>query len=150
MLAFDSVATGIELIGCTILNLNIENNIVGLLPDTEKSFGLNVFKPQIYEDGGYKAQARIEIVITIKQEGPRETNISLLLEGAFKSTSETTKEEFMQLVAINGVAALIGIARGKIESISGSIYNTGKIVIPFVNVVEYYKKVEKLLDEEST
>ena len=44
-----------------------------------------------------------------------------------------------KLVAINGASALIGIARGKIESLSSSIFNNGKIVIPFVNVIDYYK-----------
>lgn len=35
--------------------------------------------------------------------------------------------------------AVLDIARGKIESLSSSIFNNGKIVIPFVNVIDYYK-----------
>ena len=62
-------------------------------------------------------------------------------------TKEITEDEFIRLVSINGVASMIGIARGKIESISSSIYNNGKVVIPFVNVVEYYKELEKQLKE---
>jgi hypothetical protein len=50
---------------------------------------------------------------------------------------------FKQLVAIKGAAALIGIARGKIENISSSIFDNGKIVIPFVNVVDYYKSLNE-------
>lgn len=49
-------------------------------------------------------------------------------------------DDFQPLVAVNGASALIGIARGKIESLSASIFNTGKIVIPFVNVIDYYKE----------
>lgn len=40
---------------------------------------------------------------------------------------------------INGAAALISIARGKIESITSNIFDSGKVVIPFVNVIDYYK-----------
>ena len=42
---------------------------------------------------------------------------------------------------VNGAAALIGIARGKIEAITANIFNNGKIVIPFVNVIDYYRNL---------
>ena len=48
-------------------------------------------------------------------------------------------EDFKQLVIINGAAALISIARGKIESITSNIFDSGKVVIPFVHVIDYYK-----------
>lgn len=54
------------------------------------------------------------------------------------SEEDADLEEFKGLVAINGAAALIGIARGKIESISANILNNGKILLPFINVLEYY------------
>lgn len=47
------------------------------------------------------------------------------------------------LVGVNGAAALIGIARGKVESITANIFNNGKIVIPFVNVIDYYKGISE-------
>lgn len=49
---------------------------------------------------------------------------------------------FEQLVAVNGAAAIIGIARGKIEAMTANIFNSGKVVIPFVNVIDYYKSLE--------
>ena len=30
-------------------------------------------------------------------------------------------------------------SRGKIESITSNIFDSGKVVIPFVNVIDYYK-----------
>ena len=44
-----------------------------------------------------------------------------------------------QLVMVNGAAAVVGIARGKVEAITANIFNNGKIVIPFVNIIDYYK-----------
>ena len=49
------------------------------------------------------------------------------------------EDAFKKLVIINGAAAIIGIARGRIEAMTASVFNNGKIVIPFVNVVDYYK-----------
>ena len=49
------------------------------------------------------------------------------------------EDEFKQLVAINGAAAIIGLVRGKLEAITANIFNNGKISIPFVNVLDYYR-----------
>lgn len=49
------------------------------------------------------------------------------------------EDEFIKLVAINGAAAIIGLARGKLEAITANIFNNGKISIPFVNVLDYYR-----------
>jgi hypothetical protein len=61
------------------------------------------------------------------------------LEGAFISRDGIDEDAFKKLVIINGAAAIIGIARGRIEAMTASVFNNGKIVIPFVNVVDYYK-----------
>lgn len=75
----------------------------------------------------------------IFQSEEQECKIQLALEGAFLSKGTAGDEAFKELVIVNGAAALIGIARGKIEAISANIFNNGKIVIPFVNVIDYYK-----------
>lgn len=68
--------------------------------------------------------------------------MELSLEGAFLSQGSISEKKFKQLVAVNGAAAIIGIARGKIETLTANIFNNGKIVIPFVNVIDYYKSME--------
>lgn len=136
------VATGIELIGTTVSVLNVNNNIVDVERKAKRSFGLNINEPKIEkEDDTFFAQMTIDFEIEIEQSKGRNCKIELSLEGAFVSTQDVGEENFEQLVAINGAAAIIGIARGKIETISANIFNEGKIVIPFVNVVDYYKSL---------
>ena len=65
------------------------------------------------------------------------------IEGAFLSKENADEEAFKELVIVNGAAALIGIARGKIEAISAYIFNNGKVVIPFVNVIDYYRNLSE-------
>ena len=64
----------------------------------------------------------------------------MVLEGAFLSERNMEEKQFKELVIVNGAAALIGVARGKIEAISANVFNNGKIVIPFVNGIDYYKE----------
>lgn len=138
------VATGIELVGTTIKNLSVQNNIVDAEREAKRSFGLNINEPnfEAIEDGFF-SQMVIDFEIEIEQSENQNCKLELSLEGAFVSGTGVEEESFRQLVMINGASAIIGIARGKIETITSNIFNNGKVVIPFVNVVDYYKSLDE-------
>lgn len=134
------ITTGIELVGTTIKNLSVENDIVDIKKDARRNFGLNINEPyfETIEDGFF-SQMIIDFQIEIEQADNHKCKIDLSLEGAFVSETGVEEENFKQLVMVNGAAAVVGIARGKIETITANIFNNGKIVIPFVNIIDYYK-----------
>ena len=134
------IATGIKLVGTTIKEISVENNIVNDQKEAKRSFGLNINEPSFENiDEGLFSQMAIDFEVEIEQAEDRNFKLELSLEGAFLSEKNTEEEDFKQLVIINGAAALISIARGKIESITSNIFDSGKVVIPFVNVIDYYK-----------
>ena len=134
------IATGIKLVGTTIKEISVENNIVNVQKEAKRSFGLNINEPSFENiDEGLFSQMAIDFEVEIEQAEDRNFKLELSLEGAFLSEKNTEEEDFKQLVIINGAAALISIARGKIESITSNIFDSGKVVIPFVNVIDYYK-----------
>lgn len=134
------IATGIKLVGTTIKEISVENNIVNVQKVAKRSFGLNINEPSFENiDEGLFSQMAIDFEVEIEQAEDRNFKLELSLEGAFLSEKNTEEEDFKQLVIINGAAALISIARGKIESITSNIFDSGKVVIPFVNVIDYYK-----------
>ena len=134
------IATGIKLVGTTIKEISVENNIVNVQKEAKRSFGLNINEPSFENiDEGLFSQMAIDFEVEIEQAEDRNFKLELSLEGAFLSEKNTEEEDFKQLVIINGAAALISIARGKIESITSNIFDSGKVVIPFVNVIAYYK-----------
>lgn len=136
------IAKGIELIGTTVKSVNVENNIIDVERDGKRSFGLEINEPEFQEiDGALFGQISIDFEIEISQSEEQECKMQLSLEGAFLSQDDVDEETFKELVIINGAAALIGIARGKIEALSANVFNNGKIVIPFINVIDYYRKV---------
>lgn len=140
---FNVITTGIELLGTTIKALKIENSIVDIEREGKRNFGININEPKFEEEeDALFAQLLIDFEIEVFQSEDAICKIWLTLEGAFSSGGNSDEEMFKNLVVVNGAAALIGIARGKIEGISASIFNNGKIVIPFVNVIDYYKSVE--------
>ena len=134
------IATGIKLVGTTIKEISVENNIVNVQKEAKRSFGLNINEPSFENiDEGLFSQMAIDFEVEIEQAEDRNFKLELSLEGAFLSEKNNEEEDFKQLVIINGAAALISIARGKIESITSNIFDSGKVVIPFVNVIDYYK-----------
>ena len=134
------IATGIKLVGTTIKEISVENNIVNVQKEAKRSFGLNINEPSFENiDEGLFSQMAIDFEVEIEQAEDRNFKLELSLEGAFLSEKNTEEEDFKQLVIINGAAALISIARGNIESITSNIFDSGKVVIPFVNVIDYYK-----------
>ncbi len=138
---FDIVARGIQIADTYISKINIENSIVYLNPNSKKTLGVNIGKPRIKKiESGYFAAIIIDLMINIDQGNNEILNLSISSEGHFVSTDGVSENEFRSLVAINGAAALIGIVRGKIESITANIMSCGKVTIPFVNVVDYYNE----------
>lgn len=138
------VATGIELIGTTVKNLSVENNIVDVEKNAKRSFGLNINEPYFEEiEDGFYSQMTIDFEIEIEQTQNQNFKLELSLEGAFLSENEVDEKTFRQLVVVNGAAAIIGIARGKIETLTANIFNNGKVVIPFVNVIDYYRSLSE-------
>ena len=129
------IATGIKLVGTTIKEISVENNIVNVQKEAKRSFGLNINEPSFENiDEGLFSQMAIDFEVEIEQAEDRNFKLELSLEGPFLSEKNTEEEDFKQLVIINGAAALISIARGKIESITSNIFDSGKVVIPFVNL----------------
>ena len=145
MMEYNLVATGIRLIGSKINNIAINNNVVNIENDSKKKFGLCIKQPSFEEiESGILSIMTIDFAVELEQNNKEQFKMEMSVEGAFLSENGVNQEEFESLVAINGASAIIGIARGKIESITSSIFNQGKIVIPFVNVIDYY---ESLTDE---
>lgn len=138
------IATGIELIGTTVKNLTITNSIVDAERDGKRNFGININEPEFHRtDNTWFSQILIDFEIEINQAEDQGCKIQLSVEGAFLSGENADIDKFKELVIVNGAAALIGIARGKIESITANIFNNGKVVIPFVNVIDYYRNLSE-------
>lgn len=135
------IVDGIRLVGTAIKKLNIENNIADIGYNGKNNFGFNINEPEFKTGSDYvMANMLIDFEIEISY-GEQSCKIQMTMEGAFVSNGTTDLDSFKNMVIINGAAALIGIARGKIEAISGNIFNNGKITIPFVNVIDYYKSM---------
>lgn len=141
---YNVIATGIELIGTRINYISVKNSIDSLRKDAKRNMGLNIHEPLVREEEGrFISKMTIDFEVVVDQDEEQNLSLQLSVEGVFLSQRGIEEEKFLQLVVVNGAAAIIGIARGKIESITASVFSEGKIVIPFVNVLDFYREVAK-------
>lgn len=140
------VTAGLELIGCSIRNLSIKNGLIDLREDDE--LHLNIDIQPIY-NGIEKQEHHGRVILTLDIEAIRiekeeqKAEITVSFEALFRSTNQMDETDFIQMLMINGATALYSIARGKMEVISASVFLEGKIVLPFVNIYQYYIEKEK-------
>lgn len=143
------ITAGIELICCSVRKLSISNNLINLKNDDQMQLDIDMLPLYDgFEDQEHHGRVILHLHITsVRKDKGQDTDISITFEALFRSTTEMEKEIFLEMLTINGSAALYSIARGKLESISASVFEEGKIELPFLNIIEYYR--EKALEAEA-
>lgn len=141
---FNYVTNNLALLGCSITDLSIKNYIASIPEDVEKNLGFDIVPVEISEDEDNR-YGRIVLKIVIILQSATETvcKIEMQMEGRFSSPIRVKESDFNKLLLVNGATALYAIARGKIENISAAIFANGKITIPFVNILDFYKEKNK-------
>lgn len=137
----NQVAADLEMVGCSVRNLSITNDLISIRDDDELHLDLDILP--VYE-GIIEQEHRGRVVLNLyidsvrKEREDQKMKISVTFEALFRSTDSMEEQAFIELLIINGATALYSLARGKIEAISASIFLDGKIVLPFVNIIQYY------------
>lgn len=139
----NEVTANLDIVASFVHSLDVRTKMFKIANDNKKEFSLDIkcSKPVIEDE--YKiGKLLMHINVSIFQENQELTpdTFDLVIEGIFSSPTEIPDEEFMGLLNINGGAALYSIARAKIEAISSLTYAEGKILLPMVNIIQYYKE----------
>lgn len=146
---FNKITSELNFLGCTIRELKIVNNIVSLSPNVVKKFGMDVVPSELSINQETKyGKLMLKIVVELEENGKNAGLIELLMEGAFSVPSSVDEKMFKELILINGATALYSIGRSKIENITATTFLDGKILIPLINIYDFYqeKKMEKQED----
>lgn len=137
------IASNFQLIGSRIAELSVKNGFVTLNPSmkTKKDLELNHEIISIeHRDEQLVGVIQLHLVVTLS-EGKNKIRIKMKNEGCFVCNSEAGEERFEQMLLINGITALYGIARAQILSISSQFFAEGNVILPMVNVMEYSKRL---------
>lgn len=145
---FNKITSDLSFLGSTIREMKINNSIVSLTPSIVKKFGMDIVPTEISINHNTRyGKLLLKIVIQLEENDINVGSIELVTEGVFTAPSSIDEAVFMELLLINGAAALYSIARSKIESISAATFLDGKIIIPMISIYDFYQ--EKRNEKES-
>ena len=139
----NNVVAKLNFISSSVKVLKVECQMTGI-DETSKiecAMDIKYSKPTIR--GGMKIGKLLMIVnVSVKPEGADSSGdtIEMDVEGLFSSSEDTSDEEFLYLINVNGGAALYSIARSKLEIVSSLVYDKGKIVLPMINMIQFFEE----------
>ena len=139
----NQIAANLNIVTTVVHNITANCKMFKISDTNKREFSLDIkcSKPTINENTKY-GKLLMQISVSIMQENAELTpdTFNLVIEGIFSSASDLSDEEFLELLNVNGGAALYSIARAKLEAFSSLTYAEGKILLPMVNIVQYYKE----------
>ena len=139
----NKIIAELDFLNATVHNIEITNNASELLESSKKSFGLDIkYNAPIIRDDKKYGGLLLEINISVEHEDPEveDDSIKLIMEGLFSASSTIDDERFLEMLNINGGAALYSVARAKIEAFSSLVYDEGKLLLPMINMIQYYQE----------
>lgn len=141
---FNCIVPDFTFLGSAVLKLDIDNELSMLPEDLTRKFGMDIiFSELTTEEKTRTGKLLLKILIELEQYEEKVCTIDMILEGAFSSPITMDEEKFKSLVMINGATALFSVGRAKVESISSMIFASGKLILPFVNIYDFYKEKER-------
>ena len=138
---FNKITAELDFVGSSVHNVEIKSDMNRISNSTKKSFGLDIkcSKPLVKDNEKFgKLLMQVEVSLFKEDEELEPDSFKIVIEGVFKASNETSDEKFMELLNVNGGAALFSIARSKIEMLSSMTYAEGKIVLPMINIIQYF------------
>ena len=138
---FNKITAELDFVGSSVHNVEIKSDMIRISNSTKKSFGLDIkcSKPLVKDNEKFgKLLMKVEVSLFNEDEELEPDSFKIVIEGVFKASNETSDEKFMELLNVNGGAALFSIARSKIEMLSSMTYAEGKIVLPMINIIQYF------------
>lgn len=151
----NQVASGIRFVGSTILKFNIENeehSIIALQGNERIGISLDIDVVDIeHTDNGLLGILILSIKTHVHQstsEEDHDSEFELILQGAFH-TKTLPENEFIQHLYINGGTTLYSLARTLMMQFSASTYQSGKILLPMINMIEFLNEKKKKEEEKA-
>ena len=124
-----------------ITECSITSNLLDIGEDAvlETAVKVAVSKLSLSDDKKEKL-GRVRLTLdgncSVPENSDAKLEYHIVLIGEFSTVAATKNEDFNASLWLNGSTALYSIARAKIETISTTVLNNGKIILPMVNMME--------------
>ena len=140
-----------QLEGTRIKSITTKNDFVILPPEEKReiSIKINNSLSEIHKNernNCYYANLILDLTATVNEiETKKFFEINIVIDGLFSFTGEN-KDEFNNMLLLNGNTTLYSIARANVLTISSMSFANGEIMLPMINFV---KLMQQKINEEN-
>jgi len=135
-----------QIVGSRIAQIKMKNEFVVLdaSDKTKKKLDLThkVVEVEKDEQGVLHGILSLQINVVLT-EGKTRFQLFIEIEGCFSCSDGADEEKFQQMLEINGVTTLYGIARATIVSLTAQAFMSGAVTLPMINVYQYSKRISE-------
>lgn len=123
-----------------VRDIHVRNENGSVLPGMGQKLCLDIRQSERTVDGDRQFQS---LLLTISVEVSNDEDdatdeFKLTMEGEFSAATNVEEKAFLELVQFNGSSVLFSLARAKVEEVSALTYEVGKIVLPLVNMIQFF------------
>ena len=139
----NQIIANLSIVSTALHSIEVDARMSDITEDTPMEFGLDIKYSDPVIEGQTKygrLLLKINVIVKSAKKTEKPDTFQMVMEGVFAADSSMEDSKFLPLLNINGGAALYSIARAKLEAISGITYSSGKILLPMINMVEYYRE----------
>ncbi|MDR0890435.1 MAG: hypothetical protein LBM28_07345 [Oscillospiraceae bacterium] len=150
MLEINKISAKLTFVNSIIETFQMKNSVFHLDDSAKKGFGMDVGVVDIFsKDSHWYGSVLLKVGVRIEANSPNETvadienadfDVEMQVRGIFSAADDMPEEEFIKMLHLNGVTCVYSIARAKMEQITAAAFATGKIVLPMINILEFYKE----------
>nr|DAN10105.1 MAG TPA: Protein-export protein secB, Greek key beta sheet.35A [Caudoviricetes sp.] len=128
-----------------VREVSVRNENGSILPGMKQMIRLDIRQSEREVDGDRQMQSLLLTihVIVSNDEDEATDEFKLTIEGEFSAKSELEEKEFRELVQFNGSSVLFSLARAKVEEVSALTYEVGKIILPLVNMIQFFRNQDQ-------
>lgn len=134
-----------EFVGSRIEKVKIDHTYFSMDNDNSKSreFELHTKIGDVFEhEEKLFGNVNLRVDVNVQDENNSDVSyvFNLTIDGCFSIDKDVPKDQFKEMLRINGSAALYSIARGFIMGVSAQTMLSGQITLPLLNFTDMPKE----------
>lgn len=146
------IAADFQIVGSRIVQMKIKNDFVFFdqMQEMKKKLDLKHSIADVIVNDHHQFQGLLQLHISATTSiGKQKCAVNMQIEGCFLADEAIGEKKFREMLCVNGITALYGLARANMSAISSQMFTHGNIVLPMINVMQYSENITKDKDQEA-
>lgn len=135
-----------QIIGSSVKSLRIRNDFVSLndVDNIKRTIDVSHSVPviELIDEGETLSGIVLLKIKSTISANKKKYIVDMTIEGCFNAPAQIGEDTFKEMLKVNGVTSLYGIARGFVQSTTSQTLLSGSVLLPMFNVAAYSEDLD--------